>query len=56
VALEAQVVYPPEYLGEQAPRVLAHRCSNGFDCMVTHDGGCRWSGANPTYDPFEDPI
>ena len=27
VALEAELVYPPELLPDQSPRVITHRCS-----------------------------
>jgi len=53
VALEAQIVYPAEYLPDQGPRVLAHRCSKGLDCAINNLGSCVWSGSNPNFDPFE---
>ena len=30
VELEAQTVYPAEWLPDQPPRILAHRCSHAF--------------------------
>jgi hypothetical protein len=34
VGLEAEVVYPPEWLPDQPPRVFAHRCSHGLACNL----------------------
>ncbi|MEA4910454.1 MAG: hypothetical protein VB089_22730 [Anaerolineaceae bacterium] len=52
VALEAQAVFPAEHLPEQSPRLLAHRCSRGQECMLFDKPMCTWSGSNPSYDPF----
>ncbi len=52
VQFEAEVVHPAEWLPDQPPRIVAHRCSHGSICMATGQGMCRWSGANPDYDPF----
>ncbi len=52
VALEAEVVYPAEWLPDQAPRVLAHRCSKGTDCNLDGRVACLWAGSNPAFDPF----
>ena len=52
VSLEAEVVYPAEYLPDQTPRVLAHRCSKGMVCASFSQGTCIWAGTNPSYDPF----
>ena len=52
VALEAQVVFPADQLPDQAPRVLAHRCSRGLECAMDERGTCIWAGSNPGYDPF----
>ena len=52
VALEAELVYPPEWLPDQAPRVLAHRCSNAMDCNLDGRPSCIWAGTNPSVDPF----
>ncbi|MCL4559688.1 MAG: hypothetical protein M1281_03610 [Chloroflexi bacterium] len=54
VYLEAEVVYPAEWLPEQPARVLAHRCSRGVLCNQNSSGGCVWSGTNPSYDPFSE--
>ncbi len=53
VTLEAQVIYPPEFLPDQPPRVVAHRCSYGVECNLMDKPTCVWSGTNPNYDPFE---
>ncbi len=52
VALQAQVIYPAEVLPDQAPRVLAHRCSHAFACNLDGRPSCIWAGTNPAYDPF----
>jgi hypothetical protein len=52
VALEAEVVYPAEFLPDQAPRILAHRCSQAMVCNLDHRSSCVWSGTNPAFDPF----
>jgi hypothetical protein len=54
VALEADAVYPAEFLPDQPPRLLSHRCSCGSECAANQlPAGCVWNGANPLYDPFE---
>lgn len=53
VGLEAELIYPPEYMPDQPPRVSAHRCSRGKDCMLMEQASCVWAGSNPAYDPFE---
>jgi hypothetical protein len=52
VALEAEVIYPAEWLPEQAPRVTAHRCSHAMTCNQDGRPSCIWSGTNPAFDPF----
>lgn len=53
VGLEAEVVYPTsDILPEQAPRVLAHRCTHAFACNLDNRPSCVWAGTNPLYDPF----
>ena len=52
VALEADLVYPAEWLPDQAPRVIAHRCSHAFECNLDNRPSCIWSGTNPVIDPF----
>jgi len=54
VALEAEIVYPATFLPEQAPRIIAHRCSRGLACNSFKHPGCCWSGTNPGYDPFKE--
>ncbi|MCS6908273.1 MAG: hypothetical protein RML93_10385 [Anaerolineales bacterium] len=52
VRLEAEVVYPAEWLPETPPRIVAHRCSHGIFCNALDRVGCFWSGTNPLVDPF----
>ncbi|MEJ2011109.1 MAG: hypothetical protein P8X64_02665 [Anaerolineales bacterium] len=52
VALEARVVYPAEFLPDQPPRILAHRCSKGLECNQMDSATCVWAGTLPGYDPF----
>ena len=53
VSLEAQVVYPAEWLPDmELARVLAHRCSHGAACNLEERPSCVWAGTNPTLDPF----
>lgn len=54
VALEAELIYPSEWLPEQQPRVHAHRCSSGLECNLDGRPGCVWAGTNPVIDPFFD--
>ena len=56
VGLEAQLVYPAEWLPEQAPRVLSHRCTHGVDCNLDGRASCIWAGTNPTFDPFKEAL
>ncbi len=51
VALEAEIVYPVDFLPDQ-PRVVAHRCSHGLDCNLDGRVSCLWAGTNPVIDPF----
>ena len=55
VALEAEIVYPADFLSELPPRIVAHRCSRGLACNSFNQPGCCWSGTNPYYDPFKEP-
>jgi hypothetical protein len=55
VALEADLVYPADMLPDQAPRVLAHRCSMGLECNQDSRPSCLWAGTNPGVDPFVEP-
>ena len=52
VALEAELVYPPEWLPDQSPRVMAHRCSRAIACNLDGRPSCLWAGTNPMMDPF----
>jgi hypothetical protein len=52
VALEAQVIYPAEFLPDQPARVTAHRCSHGEMCNLDGRPSCLWAGTNPAVDPF----
>ena len=52
VTLEAELVYPSEWLPDQAPRVLAHRCSQAITCNLDGRPSCVWAGTNPAIDPF----
>ncbi len=52
VCLEAEVVYPAEWLPDQPPRIMARRCSHGLGCNLDNRPGCVWAGTNPAYDPF----
>ncbi len=54
VALEAELVYPAEWLPDQGPRVRAHRCSRGLDCNLDGRASCIWAGTNPVIDPFSE--
>ena len=56
VALEAELVYPAEWLPVQSPRVLAHRCSQGLGCNLDGRSSCLWAGTNPVIDPFLEKI
>lgn len=53
VAIEVEVVYPAEYLPEQAPRILARRCSKAMDCNLMEKPACALCGTNPDIDPVE---
>ncbi len=52
VTLETEVVYPAEYLPDQPPRILAHRCSHALICNLFDRAVCKWSGTNPDYEPI----
>ena len=51
VALEAELVFPAEWMPEQPPRILAHRCSHAMDCNLDGRPSCVWAGTNPVIDP-----
>ncbi len=52
VSLEAELVFPPEWMPDQAPRVGAHRCSQALECNLDGRPSCIWAGTNPVFDPF----
>ena len=52
IALEVEVVYPPEHLPDQPPRVVAHRCSNAIECNKIEKMTCAYCGTNPDYKPM----
>jgi hypothetical protein len=54
VALEAELVYPPEWLPDQMPRVNGHRCSQALVCNLDRRPSCVWAGTNPAMDPFRE--
>ncbi len=51
IVLENEVVYPPENLPDQPPRVIAHRCSNALECNSLEKAACTLCGTNPDLDP-----
>jgi hypothetical protein len=51
IALEVNVVYPPEHLPDQPPHVVARRCSNAIECNKLDKMNCAWCGTNPDYRP-----
>jgi hypothetical protein len=54
VSLDAQVVYPAEWMPDQPPQVVSHRCSHAFACNLDNRPSCIWAGTNPAYDPFKE--
>jgi hypothetical protein len=52
VSLEAEAVYPAEWLPDGPPRLLARRCSHAIQCNLEGRSSCVWSGTNPVIDPF----
>lgn len=56
VALEVEVVYPAEFLPDESPRVIAHRCSHAIDCNLDGRPSCVWAGTNPVFDPFREVL
>jgi len=53
VVLEAEVVYPADFLPDQPPRLLSRRCSRGLECNMWKNVTCVWAGTNPLVDPFK---
>lgn len=54
VALESHLVFPADFIPDQNPRVLGHRCSQGLHCNQFSQAACIWAGTNPDYDPFKE--
>lgn len=52
VVLEAQVVFPANFMPMQSPRVISHRCSMGMQCNSIDKPSCKWAGTLPDFDPF----
>ena len=52
VGLEVEVVYPPEFMPDQPPRVFAHRCTHAIACNLDGRPSCLWAGTNPVIEPF----
>lgn len=52
VSLDGQMVYAAEFLPDQPPRIIAHRCSRAMECALFNQPACVWAGTNPAYDPF----
>ena len=52
VTLDAELIYPADFMPDQPPRILAHRCSKGMECNQMNAPTCIWSGTLPGYDPF----
>jgi len=53
VNLEAQRVYPADFLPDLSIRVTGHRCSHGMECNLFEQHACIWSGTQPAHDPFQ---
>ena len=51
VALEVEVVYPAEYLPDQPPHVIAHRCSKALECNGLDKMVCAYCFTNPDLKP-----
>lgn len=51
ISIEAEVVHPADYLPD-APRVLAHRCSNARECNMYDKPVCAWCGTHPDHEPL----
>jgi len=56
VGLEAEFVYPADWLPELKPRILAHRCTRSLECNAEERASCKWAGTNPMVDPFTNSI
>lgn len=54
VGLEVELVYPSEWMPNEQPRVLAHRCTHGMLCNLDERATCLWAGTNPLVNPFDE--
>ncbi len=52
ISLQAEMIYPAEWMPDQPPRIAAHRCSHAFACNLDGRPSCVWAGTNPAFDPF----
>lgn len=52
VSLEAEFVYPAEFMPDQPARLVSKRCSRGLECNMWNSMTCVWAGTNPMHDPF----
>lgn len=52
VTLDAELIYPAEFMPDQPARLVARRCSRGLECNLDENMTCVWAGTNPVYDPF----
>jgi hypothetical protein len=52
VGLEARLIYPAEFLPDQLPQIVAHRCSLAIACNLEARPSCIWAGTNPAFDPY----
>jgi hypothetical protein len=55
VSLDAEMIFAAEWMPDQPPQVVAHRCSHAFACNMDGRPSCVWAGTNPAYDPFIEP-
>jgi hypothetical protein len=51
VDLEVEVVYPADYLPDQPPHVIAHRCSKALECNQHDKMVCAYCFTNPAQNP-----
>lgn len=53
VSLEAEFVYPAEFMPDQPPKLISKRCSRGLECNMWNKMTCIWAGTNLLHDPFQ---
>ena len=51
VALEAELVFPADFLPDQPPHVIAHRCSKAMECNKVEKMVCAYCFTNPDQIP-----